>query len=155
MWRPAGALFAGLWWLTQPVPDGIVNNSHPMHLFVGVVWLALAMAAQGALRVVAHHPMSRPTGRALPVATLAHRVLVAHHRDRGRALVREPQRAPAVGVWTASYLVLIVAGVALLAAAFGWVEDSAARRTSSGVARHARPGRPSGASGLAWRSPSR
>ncbi len=30
-----GAVLAALWWFTQPVPDGVVNNSHPMHLFVG------------------------------------------------------------------------------------------------------------------------
>ena len=135
-----------VWWFTQPVPDGIVNNSHPMHLFVGVAWLAVAMAAQGAV-AGGGSPSGEPTRRAVPVAALAHRVPVAHHRDRGRVVVREPDRRTCrAGAWTASYLVLIVAGVALLAAAFGWVEDLAARRAPRvwPVTRPACDGRASG-----------
>ena len=125
----AGAVLAAVWWFTQPVPEGIVNNSHPMHLFVGLVWLALAMAAQGLLRVVAHHRVSRPVVRFLSQRSLT--VYLWHTTAIVAALwfLNRSAHLP-TGAWTASYIVLIVAGVALLAAAFGWVEDLAARRTA-------------------------
>src|SRR5690606_21352778 len=44
------ALAGALWWCTQPVPLGVVNNSHAMHLAVGATWLALAMAARPILQ---------------------------------------------------------------------------------------------------------
>ncbi len=124
-----GAVLAAMWWFTQPVPDGIVNNSHPMHLFVGLAWLAMAMAAQGVLRVVAQHRVSRPIVRFLSQRSLT--VYLWHTTAIVAALwfVNRSSHLP-TGAWTASYLVLIVAGVALLAAAFGWVEDLAARRTA-------------------------
>jgi CubicO group peptidase (beta-lactamase class C family) len=123
-----GSVLAAGWWFTQPVPGGIVNNSHPMHLFVGVTWLAIVMAAQGALRVVAHHRVSRPVVRFLSQRSLT--VYLWHTTAIVAALwfVNRSARLP-TGAWTVSYLVLIVAGVALLAVAFGWVEDLAARRT--------------------------
>jgi CubicO group peptidase (beta-lactamase class C family)/peptidoglycan/LPS O-acetylase OafA/YrhL len=122
-----GVALAGVWWFTQPVPEGIVNNSHPMHLLVGVVWLAVAMAAQGALRVVADHRLSRPVVKFLSQRSLT--VYLWHTTAIVGVLwfLNRTARLPD-GAWTASYLVLITAGVVLLATAFGWVEDLAARR---------------------------
>src|SRR5204862_4932190 len=60
-------LAAVAWRLTQPVPLGVVNNSHPLHLFVGSAWLAVALALQqplarlGAGRVLG--PAVRAIGR--------------------------------------------------------------------------------------------
>ena len=36
---------AAAWITTQPVPNHVVNNSHPAHLLVGLTWLAIALAA--------------------------------------------------------------------------------------------------------------
>lgn len=121
------AVMAALWWFTQPVPEGIVNNSHPMHLFVGVAWLAVAMAAQAWLRAVARHRVSRPAVRFLSQRSLT--VYLWHTTAIVMALwfVNRAADLPP-GVWTVTYLALIVAGVALLAAAFGWLEDLAAKR---------------------------
>lgn len=122
-----GVALAGAWWFTQPVPEGIVNNSHPMHLLVGVVWLAVAMAAQGALRVVADHRLTRPV-----VTFFSQRSLTVYlwHTTAIVAVLWFLNRTARLpdGVWTASYVVLITAGVVVLAAAVGWVEDLAARR---------------------------
>ncbi len=53
----AGAATA--WRLTQPVPLGVVNNSHPMHLFVGAAWLSLALAGRDVITRVASGPADR------------------------------------------------------------------------------------------------
>jgi CubicO group peptidase (beta-lactamase class C family)/peptidoglycan/LPS O-acetylase OafA/YrhL len=34
------------WRVTQPLPTNIVNDSHPLHLFVGAAWLSAALAAR-------------------------------------------------------------------------------------------------------------
>lgn len=122
-----GVAFAALWWFTQPVPDNVVNDSHPMHLFVGVAWLAIAMAAQDWLRTLAHRPLSRPVVQFLSRRSLS--VYLWHTTAIVAALWFLDRTASLpLGLWTASYLVLIVAGVVALTAAFGWVEDLAARR---------------------------
>lgn len=43
------AISAAVWSLTHDVHLHVVNNSHPLHLFVGLGWLALAFAARGLL----------------------------------------------------------------------------------------------------------
>jgi CubicO group peptidase (beta-lactamase class C family)/peptidoglycan/LPS O-acetylase OafA/YrhL len=121
------AVAASGWWLLQPVPEGIVNNSHPMHLFVGVAWLALAMASANQLRRVSDHQLSSPvvrflSRRSLTVYLWHTTVIVAALWFVNRATSLPP------GLWTATYLVLVVTGTLVATNVFGWVEDLAARR---------------------------
>src|SRR4029077_20060321 len=51
------AVFAGacatIWCATQPVPDRVVNNSHPAHLLVGLAWLSMFVAPRPLNELVA------------------------------------------------------------------------------------------------------
>ncbi|MFP5318684.1 MAG: serine hydrolase [Acidimicrobiia bacterium] len=125
------ALVAGgvavAWRLTQPVPLGVVNNSHPMHLFVGTAWLALAMAAQGGLARLATSRVTGPAVRAIGRRSLTiylwhtAAIIVAVNALEWRNV--EDPLGHSVG------LVLLTAlGVLLAVRLFGWVEDLAARR---------------------------
>jgi CubicO group peptidase (beta-lactamase class C family)/peptidoglycan/LPS O-acetylase OafA/YrhL len=121
------AVVAGCWWFVRPVPEGIVNNSHPMHLFVGVAWLAVAMAARGVLRAASIHRWTSPGVRFLSQRSLT--VYLWHTTAIVAALwfVNRSVDLPP-GVWLGAYAVLIVAGTLLAVAAFGWLEDLGGRR---------------------------
>lgn len=121
------ALGAVAWRLTQPVPLGVVNNSHPLHLFVGGAWLAAALAAQrplarlGASRLFAR-PIRAVGARALTIYlwhTTAIIVAVNILEARG---IEGPVAHP-VGL-----VLLTVAGILVAVHLFGWIEDVAARR---------------------------
>ncbi|MGI8983376.1 MAG: serine hydrolase [Acidimicrobiales bacterium] len=118
---------AGAWLFTQPVPQGIVNNSHPMHLFVGAAWLALALAGRDALTRLANAPVAgaaiRAVGRRSLTIYLWHTaaIIVALNALEAAGVVGGP--AHFVGL-----VVLTVLGTYVLVTLFGWVEDLAARR---------------------------
>ncbi len=157
--RPGWAIVAGgaavsaaAWVLTQPVPEGIVNHSHPAHLLVGLAWLAAAMAAQPLVARLAH---GRGTGPV--VAALARRSLTVYlwhstaiictYRLLWASELALPPVAEVVAVLTGTVAVTVV-----LVMLTGWVEDRAAGRPPSvwpfplrsypGALRpaHARPG---------------
>jgi CubicO group peptidase (beta-lactamase class C family) len=121
------AAAAAAWRLTQPVPLGVVNNSHPLHLFVGTAWLAAALAAEkplarlGASRL-GHRPVRAIGSRALTIYlwhTTAIIVAVNVLDARG---IDGPVAHP-VGL-----IALTALGTAVAVALFGWVEDLAAGR---------------------------
>jgi CubicO group peptidase (beta-lactamase class C family) len=121
------ATVAAVWWVTQPVPEGIVNNSHPVHLLVGLAWLALAMMARNVLRRGTTNAVTGPVVRFLSRRSLT--VYLWHTSAIVLALwfVNRTADLPP-GVWTFSYLVLVAAGTVGATILFGWVEDKAARR---------------------------
>ncbi|MGH9225328.1 MAG: serine hydrolase [Acidimicrobiales bacterium] len=124
------AAAAACWRLTQPVPLGVVNNSHPLHLFVGAGWLAAALAVQGTLGRLGSRPLIgacvRTIGRRSLTIYLWHtaaiiiavNILEARHID-------EPV-AHAIGL-----VLLTAVGIVVATRLFGWIEDVAAGRRKS------------------------
>lgn len=120
----AGAATA--WRLTQPVPLGVVNNSHPMHLFVGAAWLSVALAGRDALTRLAEGPRIgaaiRAIGRRSLTIYLWHTAaIIVAVNILEAAGIDGPLRAPGL-------VVLTVVGTLVAVHLFGWVEDLAARR---------------------------
>ncbi|MDP1803813.1 MAG: serine hydrolase [Acidimicrobiales bacterium] len=120
----AGAATA--WRLTQPVPLGVVNNSHPMHLFVGAAWLSVALAGRDILTRIAEGPRIgaavRAIGRRSLTIYLWHTAaIIVGLNILEAAGIDGPLRAP-------SLVVLTVVGTVVAVHLFGWVEDLAARR---------------------------
>ncbi|MGI8810622.1 MAG: acyltransferase family protein, partial [Acidimicrobiales bacterium] len=127
------AAAAVAWRLTQPVPLGVVNNSHPLHLFVGAGWLAAALASQrslarfGASRL-ARRPIRAIGARALTIYlwhTAAIIVAVNVLEARG---IEGPVAHP-VGL-----ALLTALGILVAVQFFGWIEDLAARRRRAPLA---------------------
>ena len=121
------AIGAVAWRVTQPVPLGVVNNSHPLHLFVGAGWLALALAAQlplarlGASRLV-RGPIRAVGARALTIylwhtAAIIVAVNVLEARDVRGAVA-----------YPVALAVLTAIGILVAVHLFGWIENLAARR---------------------------
>jgi CubicO group peptidase (beta-lactamase class C family)/peptidoglycan/LPS O-acetylase OafA/YrhL len=124
----AGAAIAAvLWRLTQPVPLGVVNNSHPLHLFAGTAWLSLAFAARRHITATAARPVVAGVVKFLTRRSITiylwHTTVIAGVlwllQHRGLSL--GPAR-PVV------YLTLIALGTWIAASLFGWIEDLAAGR---------------------------
>ena len=44
------------WAITSPPQDGVVNNSHILHFFIGTAWLSLAFASKAAIIAFAERP---------------------------------------------------------------------------------------------------
>jgi CubicO group peptidase (beta-lactamase class C family)/peptidoglycan/LPS O-acetylase OafA/YrhL len=141
-WLAVAVLAAGAgvaWRLTQPVPLGVVNNSHPLHLFVGAGWLAVGLAGRDAIARLAARPVIggaiRAIGRRSLTIYLWHTaaiILALNVLDRA-GLEEGPAR-------TAGLLGLTLAGTLVATQLFGWVEDLAALRPlPSGARRLARP----------------
>ena len=128
-WMVLALLAAGAataWRLTQPVPLGVVNNSHPMHLLVGAAWLCVALAGRNLLTRIAGGPLAgaaiRAIGRRSLTVYLWHTaaIIVALNVLDG-AGIDGPLRIPGL-------VVLTVLGTLVAVQLFGWVEDVAARR---------------------------
>lgn len=123
----ACAAFAAAWRLTQPVPLGVVNNSHPLHLFVGGAWLCAFLAARDLItRFVA-----RP-GPAAVVGAVGRRSLTIYlwHTAVLIAVLEflELRGSPRGWVnWTA-YVGMATVGIVVAVVLLGWVEDLAAGR---------------------------
>ncbi|MFI5045554.1 MAG: serine hydrolase [Acidimicrobiia bacterium] len=129
-WWLLACTFAALavaWRLTQPVPDGIVNNSQPLHLLVGATWLSVAFACRAAITRFARRPgpsqvvgaLSRRSFTIYLWHTLVIFAVLDFLEDHGSAVS-----------WVNDivYPVLVVMGLAAVTAMVGWVEDLAARR---------------------------
>ena len=141
------AVLAGLaavaWRLTQPVPLGVVNNSHPMHLFVGAAWLAVAMAAQGPLARLATAPFAGAAVRAIGRRSLT--IYLWHTAAIIVAVnVLSWRRVDDGAAYYVGLVLLTLLGILVAVRAFGWVEDLAARR---------RPLRPAASRWAPWRPP--
>jgi CubicO group peptidase (beta-lactamase class C family)/peptidoglycan/LPS O-acetylase OafA/YrhL len=118
--------FAVAWRVTQPVPLGVVNNSHPLHLLVGAAWLALAMAAQPLLAAAVAR---RRVGGAIRfVAQRAYTIYLWHTTAIIIALNVVDDRRYPYGLRSVSLAVFVASGVAVAVALFGWLEDVAAGR---------------------------
>lgn len=125
------AVVAGAWALVRPAPLGVVNNSHPLHLFVGTATLAALLGARPLVATAAGLRPVRPVvallrERALTVylwhsTAIAATIVLLDRRD-----IREPVVRAAVFVTSAA------AATVLLVAFAGWVEDLAARRPLAG-----------------------
>jgi CubicO group peptidase (beta-lactamase class C family)/peptidoglycan/LPS O-acetylase OafA/YrhL len=118
---------AAVWYATQPVPDNVVNNSHPMHLLVGLGWLSLALAAKPWVVRAAETPAVATVVRAITRRSLTiylwHSVAVVAGYRIVDGIGDLPQ-AVEWGIVLACTAVLTAAIVQLL----GWVEDVAAQR---------------------------
>jgi CubicO group peptidase (beta-lactamase class C family)/peptidoglycan/LPS O-acetylase OafA/YrhL len=127
----AGLAAAG-WRLTQPVPLGVVNNSHPLHLFVGTGWLALALALQQPLARLGTRPVAGRLVRAIGARSLT--IYLWHTA----AIILAANVLDATGIDGATahpvaLAVLTVAGILIAVHLFGWIEDLAARRAPRGT----------------------
>ena len=128
-WLVVALLAAGAataWRLTQPVPLGVVNNSHPMHLFVGAAWLSVALAGRDVLTRVASGPLLgaaiRAIGRRSLTIYLWHTAaIIVALNVLEAAGIDGPLRTPGL-------VVLTILGTLVAVQLFGWVEDLAARR---------------------------
>jgi len=121
------AVAAAAWRLTQPVPLGVVNNSHPLHLFVGTTWLAIALANTEALGRLAN---SRMAGGA--IRAISRRSLTIYLWHTG-AIILAVNILDVGGVHGpfghAAGLVLLTAlGTFVAVQLVGWIEDVAAGR---------------------------
>jgi CubicO group peptidase (beta-lactamase class C family)/peptidoglycan/LPS O-acetylase OafA/YrhL len=128
-WMVLALLAAGAataWRLTQPVPLGVVNNSHPMHLFVGAAWLCVAVAGRDLLTRVASGRLVgaavRAIGRRSLTIYLWHTAAIIVALNALEAVgIDGPLRPPGLVLLTA-------VGILVAVHLFGWVEDLAARR---------------------------
>ncbi|HEV8299173.1 MAG TPA: serine hydrolase, partial [Acidimicrobiales bacterium] len=129
-WLAIALLAAGAataWRLTQPVPLGVVNNSHPLHLFVGAGWLAFGLAVQPVLSAAAR---SRALGGAIRLVGRRSLTIYLWHTvaiivalnllDRHGTYPR--------GVHSTSLVLLTLVGTLTAVGIFGWIEDFSARR---------------------------
>ena len=120
-------LAAAVVWAVHPPLDGVVNNSHVLHLLVGGLWLSLAVAARRPLARLAAAPTVRPT-----VAVLGQRSLTIYlwHTTAIVAALWLLGRAglDVAGAGAFTYAAVVVMGTAAAIAGTGWLEDLAARR---------------------------
>ncbi|MFZ4514819.1 MAG: serine hydrolase [Acidimicrobiia bacterium] len=115
-----------VWCFTQPVPDGVVNNSHPAHLFIGFAWLALAFA--GAPWVVAFSKLRVITP---VIGWITQRTLTIYLWHSAGvvcawALIR-PLRVP-TELELPAVLFVVTLCTLVFVALFGWIEDRAGGR---------------------------
>lgn len=128
----AGVLAGGaaIWWALDPPSEGIVNNSHPLHLLIGGVWVALALGGAEPIRRAAARAGIRSAVRWF--SQRAFTVYLWHTSAIAIALflvnVGAAQGSGRNPLWWVRYSILIVALTAVLVLAWGWVEDLSARR---------------------------
>jgi CubicO group peptidase (beta-lactamase class C family)/peptidoglycan/LPS O-acetylase OafA/YrhL len=131
----AGVAATAAWALARPPAGGVVNNSPVLLLTVGWTWLWAFLALEPQLRSLGSGRRTSPlvswlSRRSLTVYLWHTTAIVAVYA----ALDHVRVTAPLVRV--ALTTVGVTAGVGLLAALFGWIEDRAARREP-----HVWPGR--------------
>ena len=105
-----------------PLPRGSLNESYLLLAVAALGWLLLIGAAEGPLRRLAGSTRVAPAARMVSARALT--IYLWHPAAIFLALAIVP-----VGTWSAgSVLLLTVCFTAVAVAAFGWVEDVAARR---------------------------
>jgi CubicO group peptidase (beta-lactamase class C family)/peptidoglycan/LPS O-acetylase OafA/YrhL len=117
---------AALWWYLDAPATGVVNDAQPVHLLVGLAWLAVAMAAQEPLRRLAGHPRVHAVVRFFGQRSLT--VYLWHTAALAVALAVTRRLGLHDGRWVGRYVLVALALAALAVLAFGWAEDLAARR---------------------------
>jgi CubicO group peptidase (beta-lactamase class C family)/fucose 4-O-acetylase-like acetyltransferase len=122
------AVAATVWCTTQPVPDHIVNDSHPAHLLVGLSWLGLFFVTKPLIERFA----SAPSRRAF-IGDLSQRTITIYLWHSTAVIVsfevlRWAQLPFATGGWALALLLLTAGVTTVFVLAFGWVEDIANRR---------------------------
>ena len=120
---------ATLWCITQPVPDHVVNDSHPAHLLVGLGWLCTFFVARPFIERVA---ATRP-GRAF-IGQVSQRTITIYLWHSTAVIVafevlRRADIPFPVGGWVAALLLLTAGVTTVFVFAFGWVEDIANKRS--------------------------
>lgn len=115
------------WYGTQPIHNKVVNNSHPMHLLVGLFWLAIMLAASGPIERAARSATLRPA-----VHLLSRRSLTIYlWHPAGIVLsYRTVDRIPLdIAILDDALLIVLVpCTTAVAVVAFGWIEDLAGKR---------------------------
>ncbi len=116
-----------VWRLTQPVPLGVVNNSHPLHLLVGLGWLAAALAAQRSLAALGASRLLGP-----PVRAIGRRALTIYLWHTAAIIVAlnvlDARGVDGPVAHPVGLVALTTLGVVVAVRLFGWVEDIGARR---------------------------
>jgi CubicO group peptidase (beta-lactamase class C family)/peptidoglycan/LPS O-acetylase OafA/YrhL len=120
-------VLAAAWITTQPVPDNVVNNSHPAHLLVGLAWLAVALAVLPAIERLA---VVTPFAGAISLLSQRSFTIYLWHPVGIIVAFVAIGRAGALpfGSWSAALLFGTVAVTSVLVLGFGAVEDLASRR---------------------------
>lgn len=129
-----GAVAATVWCLTQPIPDRVVNDSHPAHLLVGFTWLCAFFAAR---TLIERAGSTRPGGATINWVSQRTITIYLWHSTAvivSFELLRRSELTFAPGSWTAILLILTALVTSLFVLCFGWVEDTANHRI-----RHAWP----------------
>ena len=125
---------AAVWRVTQPVPLGVVNNSHPLHLLVGTAWLAAALAAE---RPLARLGASRLAGG--PIRAIGRRSLTIYlwHTAVIIVAVNLLEARGIDGSWLRPVALAGLTGLGIMVAVglFGWIEDLAVGRRQIGPTR--------------------
>ncbi|MGE0878147.1 MAG: serine hydrolase [Acidimicrobiia bacterium] len=121
------AAAAAAWIVTQPVPDHVVNDSHPAHVLVGLTWLALFMAARPLLVGLGTH---RVSGRVVRFCSQRSITIYLWHPPAVVLTYLALRRFGTLptGIHTMLLLVGATFVVVLAVVAFGWIEDLANRR---------------------------
>ena len=126
-----GALAVAVWVAMSP-PEGVVNDSHVVHLVVGATLLFAVLAVAGPIGRLAERPWLRPAVDLLGRRSLT--IYLWHTAAIAAALwVLGRVGVPADGSGALAYALLIVVGTASFTLATGWVEDLAARRAPTVV----------------------
>ncbi len=121
---------AVVWRITHVVPLGVVNNSHPLHLFVGVAWLAAAFAAQSQIGAFAQQAAVQSAIRFLTRRSLT--IYLWHTAVIVGVIWLLEKLNPLVGAFHfVAYPTLIGCGIVVSTLLFGWVEDVGAGRLPS------------------------
>jgi CubicO group peptidase (beta-lactamase class C family)/peptidoglycan/LPS O-acetylase OafA/YrhL len=123
----ACAVLSAAWITTQPVPEHVVNNSHPAHLLVGLAWLAVALAA---LPLLERAAATRPLEGAISLLSQRSFTIYLWHPVGiivSFVAIGRVGRLP-LGYWSTALLLGTVAVTSLLVLTFGAIEDVASRK---------------------------
>ena len=131
------------WAIVSPPQDGIVNNSHIVHFFIGTAWLAMAFALRPAITAFAGrrgvNAVVRGIGRRSLTIYLWHSAAAITTWHLLVEFAPLPRGVHSLGIAVGT--VLITAAAVTL---FGRLEDRAARRTAPSTARAVLHGRDPG-----------
>ncbi len=130
-WATVAATAAGaaaVWLATQPVPDHVVNDSHPAHLLVGLAWLGAFFTVRPAIERLAR---TRPAGAAISWVSQRTITIYLWHSTAiivAYELLRRSGVSFPPGGWVALLLVGTVLVTSVFVLCFGWIEDAANHR---------------------------
>ena len=125
----ASAIAGAAWVITQPVPERVVNDSHPAHLFIGFAWLAVFMAVAPLIERLASASFVGDVIRTINSRSLTIYLWHSTAIILGYHLLWNVETPLPRGLFTASVVGLMFAGTAAFVALFGWCEDLAGHRT--------------------------